>query len=78
MLFYDWEKHGVENNPWKWRHIFLDSLLSGYDNDKRWELMRKNPVPITILEGKSLSNEDYGNDHRTKPITLGEWEHDDR
>ena len=37
--------------------------------------MRKHPVSITIPRDTSLSNEDYDNDHRTKPVALGEWTH---
>ena len=33
--------------------------------------MKKNAVPITRTEDKLLSNEDYDNYHRTKPITFG-------
>ena len=29
----------------------------------------------TVPEGKLLSNEDYDNYHRTKPITLGKWKY---
>ena len=34
-FFYDWEEHGVKQNPQKRRQIFLDSLLLEYDHDKR-------------------------------------------
>ena len=33
-LYYDWKDHGVEDIPWKWRQIFLDSINKGYDHAK--------------------------------------------
>ena len=73
--FYEWEGHGVENIPRKWRQIFLDSINKGYDHDKIWEQMRKHPDTITRPEGKTLSNEDYDNDHRTKHVLVGKWKY---
>ena len=49
-FFYDWEKHGVTNNYRKWTKIFLDSLLPGYNHDKRREFMRKMQFQLPDLK----------------------------
>ena len=34
-FYYNWEEHGVKNNPRRWRQIVAESIAQGYDHRKR-------------------------------------------